>query len=226
MSREDIAIDWAWTKDQLIRSEKIPSGKKSKSITEALKVCLKLARPLAKPKYASACKKILDNSRGEIRLEGGIRLSSKWLSSYLKGANSIHVFIVTVGRGIEETASRRMAGGEALEGYIIDRIGSFAVESLAQSFEESLRRHYGSGGFSVSMRFSPGYCDWAIEEQFELAKLVDFRKAGVTLTESCVMVPRKSITAVVGIGAKGAFRKVKSQCSLCGKSNCGYRRPV
>ena len=131
---------------------------------------------------------------------------------------------MTIGKVLEDKASLLMREGDHLGGYLLDRIGSLAVESLARSFEEYLRKNYEVKNMSVSMRISPGYCDWPIEEQFNLAKALDFSKAGVRLTRNCMMVPRKSITAIVGIGPKRLFSKTKSQCEACDKKDCDYRR--
>ena len=150
--------------------------------------------------------------------------SGKELSKHIKGATHICAFLVTVGKEIEEAASSCMHSGDHLLGYLLDRAGSFAVESMAKNAEESLRHALAPGKLSVSMRFSPGYCDWPIEEQFKLAQIMDFGKAGVTLSENCMMIPKKSISAVVGIGPKELFVNIQSPCSICNMKVCDYRR--
>ena len=124
----------------------------------------------------------------------------------------------------EDAATSCMDSGDHLLGYLLDRAGSFAVESLAENTEKRLRCSLAPEGLGVSMRFSPGYRDWAIEEQFKLAKIVDFKKAGVTLSENCMMVPKKSISAIVGVGPKKLFSKVISPCAVCNMKVCDYRR--
>jgi len=90
--------------------------------------------------------------------------------------------------------------------------------------EKRLRKNYHLAKKSVSSRFSPGYCDWALEEQFKIAKLLDFSKIGVTLTEGCMMVPKKSISAMVAIADESIFKDFVSSCTICEKQDCGYRR--
>jgi len=63
-----------------------------------------------------------------------------------------------------------------------------------------------------------------VEEQFKLARIIDFSKAGVTLSENCMMIPKKSISAIVGIGPKQLFSNIKSPCAVCNMKVCGYRR--
>jgi cobalamin-dependent methionine synthase I len=74
------------------------------------------------------------------------------------------------------------------------------------------------------MRFSPGYCDWPVEEQRILDGILDFSKIGVRLTDSYMMAPKKSVSGVVGIGPKNIFSGSRSQCEICGDKECGYKR--
>lgn len=227
-SSEYLEIDFDWVRDQLLKRERIPSAKKSgpeSTLTLSADKCLKEAGSLILPKSASIEKDIVRLGGNSIGIEGGVSLSTKRFSLYIKGAELLHIFVVTLGLNLEERASWLMRNGEQLEGYLLDRIGSFAVESLAENFENKLREYYGAKDLSVSTRFSPGYCDWHIEEQFKLAKILDFPGAGIRLTEGCMMVPKKSISAAVGIGPKSLFRKRASQRSICDKKgDCDYRR--
>lgn len=222
-----MAIDWAWVRKELMEKERIRSSKgrgKGDPMAARAEECLKKAEGLVRPKIVSIEKPVMAIEAGHIRIEPDTAFSGRRLSSYLKGARRLNIFVATIGGWLEDEASRLMKAGEELDGYLLDRIGSFAVESLAQNFEEGLRRRYAGKGESVSMRFSPGYCDWPIEEQRKLASVVDLSKAGVRLTESCMMIPRKSISAIVGIGPGRSFSKKRSQCVVCKLSDCSYRR--
>jgi cobalamin-dependent methionine synthase I len=98
------------------------------------------------------------------------------------------------------------------------------VESLAEAMERGLRGSYGASGMSVSARFSPGYCDWPVSGQSALDGALGFSKAGVALTESLMMTPRKSISGLVAVGPKGLFSSAVSQCDFCGEKTCDFRR--
>ena len=227
MGGEGMEIDWDWVRHHLLKKERITVYADSKSdnpIRVCVDECLEKASILATPKMAFAEKRIINIKPDSIEVDRTVALSSKILASYMKGANHLYFFLVTLGSGIEEMTTKWMAEGEHLHGYILDRIGSFAVESLAKNLEAKLRNAHAPKELSVSMRFSPGYCDWPVEEQLKLDRLIDFSKAGVHLTESCMMVPKKSISAVVGIAPKGFFPKPKSQCAICNTADCSYRR--
>lgn len=216
------AINWDWVKKELLLRERVPSDKGD--ICLAVDVSIEKAKTLASPRVVSAIKRILKIGPDFLEIEGGYKFSGKRISSFLKAAGRVHLFLATIGGELENEASSLMSQSENLAGYLMDRAGSFAVESLAESVEEGLRKEYEAKGLTISMRLSPGYCDWPVEEQLVLSKILDFPRAGVTLNEACMMSPKKSISAMVGIGPKGAFSKTKSQCVICNKPDCDYRR--
>lgn len=227
ISSKDLTIDWDWVKYHLLKKERIKppdDGKPSNTIIACVDECLEKASILVTPKMAFAEKKITSLKPDFLEVDRTVTLCSRTLSSYMNGASHLYFFVVTLGSGLEDMATRWMNEGESLHGYILDRIGSFAVESLAECLEVNLRNACSSKELGISMRFSPGYCDWPVEEQLKLNKLIDFSRAGVRLTASCMMVPKKSISAVVGIAPKGSFLKVKSQCVICKTADCSYRR--
>jgi len=220
-------IDWSWVRGELFRKEriKLKAGDGSGNvISKCALECLKEAQRLARPRSVSIDKRIVKIGPDYIEAEDDLTFYSRKLPSYVKDATCVHIYLVTIGGDIEDLASKLMSSQEELSGYLLDSIGSLAVESLAEDMEYKLREHHTSKAKSVSMRLSPGYCDWSIEEQRKLAKVLDFSKAGVHLNEKCMMVPRKSISAFVAIGPEGSFGKRKSQCVVCDKKDCSYRR--
>lgn len=224
---KNVTIDWDWVKSHVTSRERlkeISESQTKEAIFKQLKNALVAAKSKACPKVSLAKENIAVFNPTSIELKCGVVLTSKELSSHIKGATDIYVFLVTIGKDLEEAASSSMGSGDHLLGYLLDRIGSFAVESLAKNAEETLRTSLAKEHLSVSMRFSPGYCDWHIEEQFKLAKIIDFSKAGITLTKNCMMIPKKSISAIVGIGSEKLFAEVTSPCTLCNMKTCDYRR--
>lgn len=222
-----IGVDWEWVKNELTAREKIGANGDSDrglAISKSLDECLTKAKSLSKPNYIRTVKKITLIGEGFIEIEGGIRFSTGRIAQYIKDSSDIVIFLVTIGDEIEKIAGELTLEKEPLQGYLLDRIGSFAVESLAGSIEKKLRKDYSGLKKSVSRRYSPGYCDWPIEEQHILAKILDFSKIGVTLNESCMMQPKKSISAIVAIADKGVFTGSGSNCEICERKDCLYRR--
>ena len=214
-----ISVEWDWVEKEVSVGERI-----SDNIRPFLDECIRKARGLIIPMHTYLEKKITRLDADGMEIEGSIKFSTAKIPSYIKGATSLILFIVTIGDGIEKEASALTSGVDPLRGYLLDRIGSFAVESLAENLEKSLRAYYAAQKKSVSARFSPGYCDWALEEQFKISKSLDFSKAGVHLTEGCMMVPKKSISATVAVANEGIFTASGSTCRTCDFKDCGYRR--
>ncbi|MDO8535669.1 MAG: vitamin B12 dependent-methionine synthase activation domain-containing protein [Candidatus Omnitrophota bacterium] len=224
---QHIGVDWVWVNNELRKRERMnpdDNSERGTAISKSLEGSLAKARTLLKPNYVRSVKKITGSGVDFIELEDGARFSSGKISGYIKGASHVVIFLVTIGEGIEREAGILTKEKDPLEGYLLDRIGSFAVESLAESVEKKIRRDYSILKKSVSRRYSPGYCDWRIEEQRILSKELDFSKIGVTLNESCMMQPKKSISAIVAIANKGVFNESGSTCGICDRKDCSYRR--
>lgn len=223
MIKKDLSIDWVWVKKFLCEKERI-TPQSAGAIVKSAEDSVKMAQGMAKPAALFVTKKLLSIEANSVTLDGGMKLSGSSLSSYLEGAEEVCLFLVTIGSSIESEASDRMKRSDSLDGYMLDRIGSMAVEALAESLEDYIRKEYEANQKSVSMRLSPGYCDWTVEEQVKFNEILDFSKIGVRLTESCMMIPRKSISGLIAIGPKGLFSKKGSQCGICKLKDCDYRR--
>ncbi|MFH1189920.1 MAG: vitamin B12 dependent-methionine synthase activation domain-containing protein [Candidatus Omnitrophota bacterium] len=218
----DIEIDWDWTEKSLLKKERILPHADS-AILKSAREALDRAKELAAPKAAFTKKTVRAVGRGGIDLAGGIAFKGKSLSKYIKGSRAVYLFLVTIGPAVENEASALMGRGESLQGYLLDRAGSFAVESMADALGSRILKEDGPGDKSVSMPFSPGYCDWPVDEQVKLDKILGFSKIGVRLTESCMMVPRKSISGLIGIGPVKLYSKTRPKCGICHMKNCGFR---
>jgi len=101
------------------------------------------------------------------------------------------------------------------------------VENLVDQFQSHLDKHYKSQNKALGLRFSPGYCDWPVTEQKKLFELLEPHKAGVDLTESCLMRPRKSISGVIPLFPADNGHQQQNDynpCWECKKSDCIARR--
>jgi len=81
-----------------------------------------------------------------------------------------------------------------------------------------------AAGLRVTNRISPGYADWDVAEQHALFRLCPGAPVGVTLNSACFMTPGKSISLLVGAGARARVDHYFSQCARCWMRDCAYRR--
>lgn len=130
----------------------------------------------------------------ECRL-GSITLTSASLAKALEGCERAVVFAATIGLELDRALIKynRLDAAKAL---FLQALGAERVEALCDAFCAEFE--------GAKMRFSPGYGDLALDTQRALFALLDCpRKLGLTLNESLLMSPSKSVTAIMGLAAKG-----------------------
>ncbi len=125
--------------------------------------------------------------------------NSKALRKNLDGCTYAVAFASTVGISIDRLIAK-YANVSAAKALLFQAIGAERIESLCEAFCGEIKAQAAEKGFIPRPRFSPGYGDFPLETQRELFLALDCaRKLGVSLTESLLMTPTKSVTAVVGL---------------------------
>ena len=130
---------------------------------------------------------------------GFARSASQSLRKNLENCESIVLFGATVGIELDRYIARYgyIAPSKAL---FFQAIGAERIEALCDAFCRDLKEQKSRDGKSIRPRFSPGYGDLALELQRDIFKVLDCsRKIGLSLGESMLMSPSKSVTAIVGI---------------------------
>jgi len=183
-------------------------------------------RELAAPFLSYKIKRIERIEESTVYLEEGIGFTSPILAKVLEPCDEMVFFIATIGSAVEEEVARLSDDNRLTEAYVLDRLGSLTAEYAVNAFYDNMKRHYSKKGYGVTLRFSPGYCDWPITEQQKLFLLVDAETIGVTMKESCLMHPRKSVSGVFGLFPQAVNEKISSYnpCGQCEKKNCNARR--
>lgn len=121
-------------------------------------------------------------------------VKSKSLAINLKECKEAYIFVATLGI-LNDRAIEKRFKIDKLSGAIFDCASTTLIESFCDYVNEYFRKEN-----SLRPRFSPGYGDFSIEHQKSILKALDaYKNVGVTLTESLMMIPSKSVTAVVGI---------------------------
>lgn len=128
-------------------------------------------------------------------------------------------FVATVGGELERRVREHFAAGRYLEGVLLDAAGSTAVESLAD-----LVQGVAADG-ADAVRFSPGYCSWAMESQRRLLGLLAPEDLGVRLLPSLLMEPLKSVSGIVVAGDRAKLRVPAETCRACEARGCSRRSP-
>jgi len=155
---------------------------------------------------------------GEVTITGRV-------AEFLAGVERVVIFVVTVGPAVSHLATAACREGDALGGFVLDACGSWAAEAAADALVEGLRAEVG-GDVGLTPRFSPGYCGMALDQQRALFQLVEAGAIGVTLSESCLMQPEKSVSGLVGIGPRELAAVRRPPCAICPEAGCHMRRAL
>lgn len=148
--------------------------------------------------------------------------TGKKISDQLYKSSGAALFICTAGMKISERIHELTDKGEYLEAYIYDVIGSLTVEYAMNMIHDIFDKEMEVKGIGVTNRYSPGYCDWNLNEQKKLFSFFPESFCGVELSESYLMTPVKSVSGVIGFGSEAKRRMY--ECSLCNLSRCIYRK--
>ncbi|MDL1958648.1 MAG: hypothetical protein LWX01_08795 [Deltaproteobacteria bacterium] len=161
-----------------------------------------------------------------VSINGGTTFRSRKLTHALKDSDEIVCFVATVGSIIEDEIDGLMAQRRLSEAYVLDTMGSVAVENMVEQFHQCEEPLFLSENRSVTLRFSPGYCDWPLTDQKKLFGLFDSEVTGVELLDSCLMQPRKSISGVFGLyhSSNSHSSLPYNPCRHCKKTDCIARR--
>ncbi|MDR0812018.1 MAG: hypothetical protein LBN23_07100 [Paludibacter sp.] len=152
-----------------------------------------------------------------VKLETG-----KMVAAYMRNAEFYALFACTAGEIFTKLTKKYNAEGNYLEGYVADALGSLTVENAMDKIQATLENQMLAEGMKITNRYSPGYCNWAVAGQRELFQLVGGNPTGISLTESCLMVPIKSVSGIIGIGKN--VKKQAYKCDICNNRECIYRK--
>ncbi len=145
------------------------------------------------------------------------KVTSKDLSRNLAQCHHCVLFAATIGPKVDQLimkASRL----DPLKGCILQAVGAMLIESYCDLLNEQLRTDFASIGCALRPRFSPGYGDFSLNHQRDIFRSIRADKTiGLTLMDSQIMAPSKSVTAVIGIYQPEDKRTADylPGCSLC-----------
>ena len=188
-----------------------------------------------------------------VKLDNGTVFHSKALARYVGNAKELFLFGATLGSRVD-IALRRMALTSVAEAGAGQAVAAALIETYCDDCCAELEKQLPEGK-QLKWRFSPGYGDWPLEEQKILFPVLDCAHTiGLTLTESCMMAPVKSVTAVMAvidvvkdsesaeenknektdlknsncnqkeIENQKTFSNTNNKCLRCSKTDCEFRQ--
>lgn len=199
-------------------------GSAPEPIPEIIDSVLKLVEPFCNIRggYRFFEHIVRDKKRHLLTIENITFRVKPIISNLIRKAEKAALFVCTAGAGISEWSKSLMAEGDLLKGYVVDVVGSEIVEQAMDRIQGLLEQEMRNEGLGITDRYSPGYCDWQVEEQQKLFTFFPENYCGIRLSESSLMYPIKSVSGIIGIG-RNAERKGYT-CDFCNVKDCMYRK--
>ncbi len=195
---------------------------------ELIKQACTEAQLLAKPKAIWQVY-TYDPEKAVIMGQEPLAIQGLAIIKHLSTAIKLVILAVTIGEQLETTVSQHFAKGEYSAGLLLDAAGTTAVEMAADQISHIIGQQAANGGLLSISRFSPGYGDWNITVQPKILKLTQAEEIGLTTTPTCMLLPRKSVTAVIGLIPHNSYQEASTECqhqdcSACTQLKCIYRK--
>lgn len=158
----------------------------------------------------------------QLLLHGGQKITGRLIAQQLATANRVIVILATIGEELEEQVSK-IWDSDMVYALALDGAGSASVEALANAVCLHFETQAIEEGLQASIPFSPGMVDWPVSEgQPQIFSLLGEEGSIVRLTSSYIMIPQKSLTMVMGIGAE--MKDARRSCDFCNmRGTCRYQ---
>ena len=173
------------------------TGDADEAVLALLNSCLEEAENVFTPRVCYREQEIC--REGDAIALGFARVQSASLSKNLDGCEGIVLFAATVGLGIDRVIATYTRTSPA-RAVCMQAVGAERIEALCDTFCKDLQATYAKNGKVLRPRFSPGYGDLPLELQKDIFNALDCpKRIGLTLNDSMLMSPTKSVTAIVGL---------------------------
>ncbi len=174
------------------------------------------AAALIQPKVVWLAVDVLKVDGQAIYVSGGEKFTSKLLTQAAGTADKLIVAAITLGPELETQVAAYQAAGRMSDAFALDSAGSAYIALSSPRFCDSLKKTYNSDGLMTTFPMGPGHSYWPdLREQRVIFKLLQPEAIGMQLSESNLIMPRKSVSMVIGLGRNLPELRGKTHCDFC-----------
>ena len=205
-------------------------GHKNQDIDEELDSLIELSikeiKEMSKPLYTYKVFDVETTEDENISVVGtNLILEGKDIYKHLKDARKCAIMAATLGVVIDNKI-RITSKIDMTKSFILDACATEMIEKVCDKAEAEIIDQAKAEGFKTNFRYSPGYGDLPIDIQGEVISILNANKTiGLTTTPNSILIPRKSVTAIVGFLEPHAEISKKKNCGTCNlRKTCNFRR--
>lgn len=187
--------------------------------------CIKITKEKINPRYTLRVYPILRNNVNIIEIDNSdLKFESRDVYKLLEDCQECIIMAATLGIEIEKEI-KKYSYTELTKSIIIDACATTAIEEYCELIQNNIKKELLNKNKYITMRYSPGYGDLHINAN---KKIINFlsadRDIGLTITDRGIMIPRKSVIAIIGI-SKVQKLELSQKCSNCTNHNtCRFKK--
>lgn len=199
---------------------------RNKKFVEALKDGLELVHLLALPQVVYREQGYTLVPPDEIILEGSTVLKSGMVSGKLSDALHVMTGIATIGRGLEKKAQEIKQENGLTASFALEALAAIALDSAVEEFFTGFEAEHSNGGRYSGILMSPGEtAGWLVEDQRTIYEMHREELPDMTITDACLLIPKNSISFLVGVFDYEVKKPEEGHCSYCSmRDKCIYKR--
>lgn len=209
-------------RNEIYRYMGIKNGQADEQTIQYVESCLKELEAAVTPRmvYREFPLKIEEDGTLDFTC---FKVQSKNLRKNLEGCDRVLLFAATLGSGADYLI-RRYGKVQVSRSVMMQAASAAMIEAYCNLLNDDWKKKAAAEGYYLRPRFSPGYGDFPLEMQPLFLDVLKAEKTtGITLTDALLMMPSKSVTAVIGMGRENTNCEPEG-CEVCGKTNCEFRR--
>lgn len=207
-------------KKEVIRYLGYKNHTPTQDVLDLIEVCIKEVETAAEPKHVA--RRFPANVTESSVTAGGLILQSRVLARHLRDCKEVILFAATLGTGVDRLLHKYLKL-QVSKAVVIQAVAAAAIEDYCNRCQDEIAAEVEAEGLHVRPRFSPGYGDLALTVQNDFLQALQAQKTvGIVLTEGDIMLPEKSVTAIMGLSSikTGCHQ---TGCEMCSNTECAYR---
>lgn len=211
------------TKSEILRYLGRRDQEVPESLDHMIDECIALMRGAAAPRHVSLDFGLSPDGGGVFLTEAALLLPGRDIERHLRGCVRAVLVAATLGSGADSLI-RRWEHTDLTRSLILDACATQLIEEYCDNLEQTLRARAAASGLAATARFSPGYGDLPLDVQPQILRALNAeRRIGLTCTENFILLPRKSVTALVGLGENLTVSPGGcGNCAMC--QTCRFRK--
>jgi len=202
------SIPFAIEEKRVLRELRVPRIRfvremEEEGVAKAIKRAIDAAYTLIRGRGCYRTFKVTEVGEDHVAIEGsGTLLTGANMVKLLSRCDYVTLLAATIGGDLEARVDD-LKTAQTADAYFLDVVGGWMADYMADRVDAVVQTEITRSGYARTMRYSPGYGDWRLEVQAEMLRLLEASTIGIGCTETFILQPRKSVTAVIGWERQG-----------------------